>query len=161
MSQTTRLDKDQTGFGPYHRISEASDQWIAIAAHGADEKAAFRSVLGSDEAGFVAAARARTAADLLAALEAAGVPCDLVTFDDAMNRFFADPINKELALFTCLEHPDYGVIEQTGEFWSFGEVDLRIERPCPTIGQHTDEIMREMGFTDAEIATYRERKIIG
>jgi len=35
------------------------------------------------------------------------------------------------------------------------------KRACPAIGQHTDEIMREMGYSDAEIADLREKKIIG
>jgi crotonobetainyl-CoA:carnitine CoA-transferase CaiB-like acyl-CoA transferase len=45
--------------------------------------------------------------------------------------------------------------------WDFGETPMNITRACPTIGQHTGEIMREMGFTDAEIAGFRERGVIG
>ncbi len=161
MSHTTRLNHDQTGFGPYHRIFEASDHWIAIAAHSDTEQAGVRSVLGGDEAGFAAAAKARTAADLLAALEKAGVPSDLVTFENAMYRFFDNPLNRELGLISALPHPEYGIVEQPGAFWCFPDIEMKIDRCCPAIGQHTDEIMREMGFSDAEIASYRERKIIG
>jgi len=160
ISHTTRLDSDQTGFGPYHRIFETQDDWIAIAAHGDADKAAVRSVLGADEAGFARAAKARGAAELLAALEAAGVPCDLVTFENAMNRFFDDPTNRELGLISALPHPVFGIVEQTGAFWCFPDTGLKIERACPTIGQHTDEILREMGYSDAEIADFRAKKII-
>ena len=161
LSHTTRLDHDQTGFGSYHRIFETSDDWIAIAAHDENGKAAVRAVFGTDEAGFVEAAKARGSVELLAALEAAGVPCDLVTFENAMNRFFDDPRNREMGLISVLDHPLFGTVEQTGEFWCFPDVGMKIERACPQIGEHTDEIMRQMGFTDAEIASYRERKIIG
>jgi hypothetical protein len=161
LSNTYHLTRDQTGFGPYHRIFEASDHWIAIAAHDKAAQASVRAVLGDDPTGFEAAARNRSAAELLAALEAAGVPCDAVNFEDAMNRFFDDPLNRLLGLVSALPQPLYGLVEQPGEFWNFGDTPMNVSLACPTIGQHTDEIMREMGFSDAEIAHYRERKVIG
>ena len=161
LTETCHLTSDQTGFGPFHRIFEGSDgHWIAIAAHSAAEQAGVRKVLGADQAGFANVARTRKAAELLAELEAAGVPCDAVVFEDAMNRFFDDPRNRELGLVSAVEQSLYGTIEQPGEFWNFGDTPMHIHRACPTIGQHTDEIMHEIGFTDAEIADYREKKII-
>jgi crotonobetainyl-CoA:carnitine CoA-transferase CaiB-like acyl-CoA transferase len=44
---------------------------------------------------------------------------------------------------------------------SFGETAMNIVRACPTIGQHTGEIMREMDFSDAGIADNRDKKTIG
>ncbi len=162
LTETCHLTGDQTGFGPYHRIYQCGDeQWIAVAAHREAERAAMRAILGDDENRFVEAARARPAADLLAELDAAGVPCDRVAFEDAMNRFFDDPLNRELGLVSAVEQPLYGTIEQPGEFWEFGETPMHIVRACPMIGEHTDEIMREMGYSDDEIAHYREQKIIG
>jgi crotonobetainyl-CoA:carnitine CoA-transferase CaiB-like acyl-CoA transferase len=161
LTETYHLTSDQTGFGPYHRIFEAQGGWVAIAAHSDAERAGVRAVLGDDEAGFADAARAITSADLLAALEAAGVPCDAVVFEDAMNRFFDDPLNRELGLVSALPQPLYGTIEQPGEMWDFGDADMDVTRACPTIGQHSDEIMRDMGFSDAEIAGFRERGVIG
>jgi crotonobetainyl-CoA:carnitine CoA-transferase CaiB-like acyl-CoA transferase len=161
LTETYHLTSDQTGFGPYHRIFEAVGGWIAIAAHSVDERAGVRAVLGDDEADFADAARGMPAKALLAALEAAGVPCDAVTFEDAMNRFFDDPLNRELGLVSALPHPTYGTIEQPGAFWNFGDAGMNITRACPEIGQHSDEIMREMGYDDAEIAGLRERGVIG
>jgi crotonobetainyl-CoA:carnitine CoA-transferase CaiB-like acyl-CoA transferase len=162
LTETCHLTSDQTGFGPYHRIFQCSDDdWIAVAAHSSREREGLRSVLGEGEAEFEASARTLTAPALLAALEAAGVPADAVTFEDAMNRFFDDPLNRELGLVSVVEQSLYGEIEQPGEFWDFGDTPMHIVRACPTIGQHTDEIMREMGFSDTEIAQYREQKIIG
>jgi crotonobetainyl-CoA:carnitine CoA-transferase CaiB-like acyl-CoA transferase len=94
-------------------------------------------------------------------MEEQGVPCDRVVFEDAMNRFFDDPRTVENGLVSRLPHPVYGTVEQPGEFWDFGETPLAIERACPTIGEHTDEIMREIGFSDDEIAAFRADKIIG
>jgi len=162
ITPTYHLDRAQTGFGPYHRIYECRErEWVAVAAHKPGERAAMRKVLGEDEAGFVAAAAQRDARELLAALETAGVPADLVVFENAMNRFFDDPVNRELNLVSALEQPEYGLVEQPGSPWDFGDVPVVFKRACPAIGQHTDEIMREMGYSDAEIADLREKKIIG
>jgi crotonobetainyl-CoA:carnitine CoA-transferase CaiB-like acyl-CoA transferase len=98
---------------------------------------------------------------LLTALESAGVPADAVTFEDAMNRFFDDPLNRELGLVSVVEQSLYGEIEQPGAFWDFGDTDMNIVRACPTIGQHTDEILRELGYSDADISAFREQKIVG
>ena len=159
LTATERLTADQTGFGPYHRIYEAQGGWVAVAAHAESERAAMRAVLG-DEAGFVAAAKVRSQTELITALEGAGVPCDPVVFEDAMNRFLDDPENRARGLVSALPQPMYGIVEQPGAFWDFGEAPMKIDRCCPTIGQHTDEIMRQVGFSDAEIALYREQKII-
>jgi crotonobetainyl-CoA:carnitine CoA-transferase CaiB-like acyl-CoA transferase len=161
LTETYHLTSDQTGFGPYHRIFEAEGGWIAIAAHGEAAKAGVRAVLGEDEGSFAAVARSRAAAELIAALEASDVPCDAVVFEDAMNRFFDDPLNRKLGLISALHQPMYGTIEQPGAFWTFDDTEMGVVRACPTIGQHTDEIMREMAFSDDEIAGFRERRVIG
>ena len=161
LTETYHLTGDQTGFSPYHRIYECADgQWVAVAAHKPEQQAALRDLLG-DEAHFEAAAKVRTAADLLAALEAAGVPGDMVNFEDAMNRFFDDPQNRDLNLVSVLPQPLYGIVEQPGAFWHFGDVPIVFKRCAPAVGQHSDEILREIGYSDAEIAGFREAKIVG
>ena len=162
LAETYHLDANQTGFSPYHRIFQCRDgHWIAIAAHTEPRRAAVRGVLGDDEAEFEAAAAARDAADLVTTLEAAGVPCDHVTFEAAEDQFFASKVNRELGLISVLEQPLYGTVEQPGAFWNFGDIPIMFKHAAPAIGQHTDEIMRELGFSDAEIADYREKQVIG
>jgi crotonobetainyl-CoA:carnitine CoA-transferase CaiB-like acyl-CoA transferase len=161
LTDTYHLSSDQTGFSPYHRIFEATDgAWIAIAAHRDTEREALRGVLGCDEAGFAAAVMARSADELLATLEAAGIPCDAVMCDDAMHRFFDDPLTHELGLKSAVEQPTYGLIEQPGIFWDMGDVPIAITRACPDVGEHTDEIMAQLGFSDREIDAFREKRII-
>jgi crotonobetainyl-CoA:carnitine CoA-transferase CaiB-like acyl-CoA transferase len=162
LTDTYHLTSDQTGFGPYHRIYACADgRWVAVAAHDAAARAGLHAVLGSDANRFEGAATAMESDALLSALAAAGVPSDAVVFEDAMNRFFDDPLNRELGLVSVLDQPLYGTVEQPGAYWDFGDTPVRFKRCCPDIGQHTDEIMREMGFSDAEIADYRARKVIG
>jgi crotonobetainyl-CoA:carnitine CoA-transferase CaiB-like acyl-CoA transferase len=162
LTETYHLTSDQTGFSPYHRIFECEGgQWIAIAAHKPGQREALQGVLGADEAGFADAAKARRAADLLAALETAGVPCDAVNFEDAMHRFFDDPLNRELNLVSVLPQPLFGMVEQPGALWHFGDVPIVFTRCCPAIGEHSDEILREIGYSDAEISEFREKGIVG
>ncbi len=161
LTETWHLTSDQTGFSPYHRIYECADgAWVAIAAHKPAQQAGVRDILG-DEAGFEAAAKALGAADLLAAFEAAGVPSDMVNFEDAMHRFFDDPLNRELNLVSALPQPLYGIVEQPGAFWHFGDVPVVFKHCCPAVGEHSDEILREVGYSDAEIAAFRDQGIIG
>jgi len=158
LTDTYHLTSDQTGFSPYHRIYECADgAWVAVAAHKADQRAALRDLLGED---FERGAKARKAPDLLASLEAAGVPVDAVNYEDAMHRFFDDPKNRDLNLVSVLPQPLYGMVEQPGAFWNFGDTPLVFKRCCPAVGEHSDEILREIGYSDAEIAAFREAKII-
>lgn len=158
---TYHLNSDQTGYSPYHRIYQCGDRaWIAVAAHQSEQQAALRDLLGGAEAQFAERAQSRDAAEWLMLLEAASVPADVVVFEDAMNRFFDDPLNRELGLISVLPQPLYGDVEQPGAYWDFGDKPIRFTRCCPAIGEHSDEIMREIGFDDAEIAAFRDQKII-
>ncbi|WP_447762536.1 CoA transferase [Sphingopyxis panaciterrae] len=162
LTDTYHLTSDQTGFSPYRRIFECVDgNWVAVAALKPEQQAAMREAMGSDEAGFADAAKGNKAAELIAAFEAAGVPCDAVNFENAMHRFFDDPLNRELGLVSVLPQPLYGIVEQPGAFWHFGDVPIVFKRAAPAVGEHSDEILREIGYSDPEIASFREQGIVG
>ena len=42
----------------------------------------------------------------------------------------------------------------------FSEFEFAIVRPAPGSGEHTDEVLREAGFRDAEIAALRRNAVI-
>lgn len=161
LTETYHLTSDQTGFSPYHRIFVCEDgEWIAVAAHKPEQQAAVRNILATDEASFASAAQNFPAAELLKALEAEKVPCDGVNFENAMNRFFDDPLNRDLNLISALPQPLFGMVEQPGALWHFGEIPIKFKRCCPTIGEHSDEILHEIGYSDAEIQSFREQGLI-
>lgn len=161
LTDTYHLTSDQTGFSSYHRIFECVDGWVAVAALKPGQQAAMREAMGGDEDGFADAAKGSNANKLIAALEAVGVPCDIVNFENAMHRFFDDPLNRELNLISVLPQPLYGIVEQPGAFWNFDDVPVVFKRCCPAVGEHSDEILREIGYSNEEIAAFRDAKIVG
>jgi crotonobetainyl-CoA:carnitine CoA-transferase CaiB-like acyl-CoA transferase len=143
-----RLNASQTGVSPEHRIYRGTDGWIAVAALQADAISAFHAVAGKDpEAFFVG----RTTAEAAEALAAAGVPHEPVREDQKI-AFLDDPVNREAGLTAAYPHPVYGRFEQLGSFWDFRDLPIRPDRAPPTVGQHSREILAEVGLEPAHIA---------
>ena len=59
------------------------------------------------------------------------------------------PSPDDLVLFT--EHPKAGTTKAIGLPIKFGATPGRVTRAAPLFGQHTREVCREAGFSDAEI----------
>ena len=60
-----------------------------------------------------------------------------------------------------VEHPECGPIKLLNSPIKFSETKPKIRSPPPTLGQHTDEILREhLGMSEHEIKHLRERGII-
>jgi crotonobetainyl-CoA:carnitine CoA-transferase CaiB-like acyl-CoA transferase len=76
-----------------------------------------------------------------------------------MDQVFADEQVKHLGLAMPVQHPLLGEIELV-------RAPMQIEgvacarNPTPERGQHTAEVLREFGFTEAEIAELRARKAV-
>ena len=86
-------------------------------------------------------------------LNAAGVPCDRVM---GLPEVFADPqvIDQEMAL--SVDHPGHGIVRMLGFPVKFAEAPCQIRRPAPDLGQDTDAVLEELGYSPAEIARLRE-----
>ena len=151
------IDDDQTGLSPYYRIYRTGDeQWIAVAAVGPAAKSRLLAALQCDEAGLETAIASGTAADTLALLERAEVACELVR-EDWEQQFFDSASNRDAGLIASYRHAEYGAFEQPGGFWDFGDLALRLERPPPALGEHTEEVLAELGLTAEEIDALHRR----
>src|SRR5207247_425326 len=75
--------------------------------------------------------------------------------------FFEDPAVRHHDLVHDYEHPEVGRLRLVGQPIAFTETPTRDPGPPPTLGQHTDEILCELGYTDAEIAALRARRVLG
>jgi formyl-CoA transferase len=93
----------------------------------------------------------------LDALEAAGVPCGPI---NDLAQVFAEPQAMARGLRMELPHPSAGKVALTRSPMRFSETPVRQDMPPPTLGQHTDEVLRGLGKSEAEIARLRSEAII-
>jgi crotonobetainyl-CoA:carnitine CoA-transferase CaiB-like acyl-CoA transferase len=60
-----------------------------------------------------------------------------------------------------IDHPTLGPIKNVGPAVKLSATPAVLRRPPPDLGQHTDSVLSEMGFSDAEIAALRESGAVG
>ena len=90
----------------------------------------------------------RQLAELLAALEAAGVPCGPI---NSIADLASDPQALAREMVVELEHPRAGRTRALGLPVKLSATPGGVRRPAPTFGQHTREVLGEFGFSVAEI----------
>jgi crotonobetainyl-CoA:carnitine CoA-transferase CaiB-like acyl-CoA transferase len=91
-------------------------------------------------------------------LNEVGVPCGpLYTIDQT----FADPQVVHLEMARPVHHPKLGDMKVVGQAINMTRTPEPAElRPTPDLGQHTDEVLREFGYSDAAIADLRAREVV-
>ncbi len=70
-----------------------------------------------------------------------------------------DPHLKKVGFFELAEHPTEGPIWTMPRASTWSETPPEVRRQAPTLGQHSREILREMGYRDDEIDDLRTRGI--
>ena len=93
---------------------------------------------------------AQSTDEWVAALGEAGVPCGPI---HDYREVFEDPHTQARDMEVRLQHPSEGEIRVLGIPVKLSDTPGAIRRPAPLPGQHTGEVLREAGFSEAEIAT--------
>jgi crotonobetainyl-CoA:carnitine CoA-transferase CaiB-like acyl-CoA transferase len=113
-----------------------------------------RDALNADLAAIL---RRHSSAHWIELLNEAGVPCGPI---NTIDQVFADPQVRHLGLAQRVHSHERGDVELVGQPIEMSRTPSRIRTPPPLMGEHTDEILRELGYADKAIAELRAAEVI-
>ncbi|HZQ58179.1 MAG TPA: CoA transferase [Acidimicrobiales bacterium] len=157
-----RLDPLQMGWGAFERLYEAADGMVCIVAYDDADRAAAVATLGvarvaDDERqsdAIMEAVRGRGAADVVAALRANGVAAAIAVGRN-MRAFMHDPEQRRLGRVSELPHAAKGNVRELAALVRVSGAAQVPHRLAPELGQDTDAILAELGYTAEEIGALR------
>jgi len=92
--------------------------------------------------------RTKPAAHWLALLRKVGVPCgEIADYADVFN----DQHLLARKFFVDLEHPVLGTLRGLGSPMRFGRTPVAHRRAGPRLGEHSADVLRELGWSDADV----------
>ena len=101
----------------------------------------------------VALTAARTVQQWVDLLGAAGVPCGRIR---NVAEVCTNPQLTERGKVVDRPHPTAGIVSMIGLPIELSDTPGRIQTAPPLLGEHTDDVLRDAGYTDDEIHTFRE-----
>ena len=91
------------------------------------------------------------------AINQAGVPTGpIYRIDEA----FADPQVQHLEAAVEVQHPKLGRFKIVNQAVKLSRTPSSVKAATPEVGEHTDEVLKEIGYSDKDIARMREGKVI-
>lgn len=101
--------------------------------------------------------RQRPTANWLADLRAAGVPCGRI---NTVQQALSDPHVLERGMIVELEHPALGMVKSLATPIPLSDTPINYRLHPPQLGEHTDIVLRELGYAADEIAALRQQGVI-
>ncbi|MEE9147846.1 MAG: CoA transferase, partial [Candidatus Tectomicrobia bacterium] len=172
-------DKGQYGLDPFHRLYEVNDGWIYVLAETSEERLALcRALDREDLLGAYAEAPegrhpndsplAHALAGLFAPLSVeaslcrmrqAGVPCAPVVAGDS-EIFLDHPHAAANDMVATHQHAIVGQLKVARHYIRFGHTEVVQGRPTPLLGEHTREMLQEVGFAEQTIAEFYDQGVV-
>jgi crotonobetainyl-CoA:carnitine CoA-transferase CaiB-like acyl-CoA transferase len=90
-------------------------------------------------------------------LNVAGVPCGSVR---NLQELFADPQIQARQMVAEIEHATIGALRVLGVPVKLSDTPGAVRTPPPRLGEHTDAVLHDFGFSDDAIADLRRQKVI-
>jgi formyl-CoA transferase len=159
-------------------VFPAADGNVVIGASGQEQYRKFCIALGAehllrDERFATAEARTRNVeafteaasvetrkhamAELVDLLNHAGIASGPI---NGIDRVFADPQVQASGIVRTLRHPRLGLLNLLSSPIIMSDTEPVMERPAPEKGEHTDEVLAELGFTADEVSRLRADRIV-
>jgi crotonobetainyl-CoA:carnitine CoA-transferase CaiB-like acyl-CoA transferase len=101
--------------------------------------------------------RERTTAEWIAALDAVDVPCAPCNFPE---EIFNHPHVVANDLMAQYEHPVVGPLRMPRHPARLSGTPVTEPAPPPVLGQHCEEVMRELGYPDEEVRLLFEAGVL-
>ena len=174
-------DKGQYGLTAFHRLYEATDGWLYVVADTPDVQRALCEALdceaipeqldglsgvgeGHPSVAPPAGALAQRFADMSVTeavnrLQAVNVPCAPVVGGDS-EVFLDDPHATANRMVLAYNHPVVGHMLVAGHYVQFGNTPVAAGKPTPLLGQHTQDMLREVGYTENAIADLYGKAVV-
>jgi formyl-CoA transferase len=91
------------------------------------------------------------------AMDEAGIPCGPI---NTIDQVFADPQVQHLGLAAPVEHAALGAQRLVGTPINMAGIDDRIRRATPEAGEHTAEVLAELGYDAAAVAALKAKGVV-
>jgi crotonobetainyl-CoA:carnitine CoA-transferase CaiB-like acyl-CoA transferase len=100
---------------------------------------------------------AKTTAEWMEILTKAEVPCGPIY---SIDQVFDDPQVKHIGVATTVKSPKLGEIRIVNQAVKLSRTPARMASAPPEVGEHTDEVLKELGYDKAAVDALRQKKIV-
>jgi crotonobetainyl-CoA:carnitine CoA-transferase CaiB-like acyl-CoA transferase len=175
------IDGMQYGYSAGHRLYETAKGWLCIVLANEEHWDEAFAVLGVPELAadarfashanrhkndaalaevLVARFKTRSATEWFAALDAAGVPVEIVAEDFSL-KLHDNPDYQKRQWVVSYPHPVVGKLDQIGLLYSLSETPGVIQGRPLLVGEHTKDILGGMGYSAEDIDKLEKEFAIG